>query len=397
MLNTEKILILFSDNSEILNAVKKGIGAKKTVFMTSDSFSLFKFLENYTPTSIVLDLTIKDRLNAQFWENSNIPVFPLNSKEEVFSDDFSQRYMDFMDSKENQNPVRFEINHSQKNSDIKPQKKFNPVFPAKTNEDAGKFSPEENSEIDFPKCLSVFAGNSQLITDFKKRLLVAANSDTTILLLGETGSGKSTAASVIHELSSRKEKPLIPVSIPDIPITLVESELFGNEKGAFTDAVARNGFVQLADNGTLFLDEIGDSELAIQKKLLYFLETGNFRKVGSGKLLHADLRLIFATNANLKQKIREKEFRKDLFYRLTKFVIKIPSLKERQEDIPFLCENYLKKVGAQKFLSPLALEKLCEHDWPGNIRELENVLERAIIDSGDREIITDASIDLLDI
>ncbi len=398
MSKPKKVLILFSDDSEILYAVKKSIGSQITVFITSDSFSLFKFLEKNNPEVIILDLSLKNKLSDQFWETCRIPVLPINCKKEAVSRDFIQKCLSLAFSEENQKRAEFEINHSSK-QEVQNNRKSKLLPELKNAFEDGEqdYSSHKIREQFFPDCLSVFAGSSNQIFEFKKKLLLAAQSDTTILLLGETGSGKSTAASIIHKLSSRKEKPLVPVSIPDIPLTLIESELFGNERGAFTDAVARKGFVELSDGGTLFLDEIGDSELAVQKKLLFFLETGNFRRVGSGKLLHADLRLIFATNADLRQKIHEKEFRQDLFYRLSKFVIKIPALRERPEDIPYLCKNYLKKCRVNKYLSSSALEKLCQHDWPGNIRELENVLERAIIDSEGKEMISEASIDLLDI
>ena len=217
-----------------------------------------------------------------------------------------------------------------------------------------------------------------------------ADSDTYTLILGASGTGKELVASLIHKKSPRWNYPFVAVNCASIPDTLLESELFGYEKGAFTNAyTAKPGLVEAANGGTLFLDEVGDISTAIQPKLLRFLETGNFRRVGGTNELHVDVRVVSATNKDLHLETQRGKFREDLLYRLNVVSIQLPTLKERREDIPILVDFFLKKkarVKEPKAMSPEALNFLMNYDWPGNVRELEHVIEGAIILSSSNTI-----------
>ncbi len=210
-----------------------------------------------------------------------------------------------------------------------------------------------------------------------------AQSDSIALIVGPSGTGKELIAKLIHESSPRKDRPFVPVNCSSIPDTLLESELFGHEKGAFTNAyAAKPGLVEVANGGTLFLDEVGDISPIIQPKLLRFLETGDFRRVGGTNELRADVRVVSATNKSLQEEARAGRFREDLLYRLNVITIRIPPLCEHREDVPLLIDFFLRKKSRSKEtknLSPKSLELMMMYDWPGNVRELEHVIEGAVI------------------
>ena len=223
-------------------------------------------------------------------------------------------------------------------------------------------------------------GQSKVFTDVLDIVARVAATDATVLIQGESGTGKEIIAQLIHKNSRRKDKPFVAINCASIPDTLIESELFGHEKGAFTDATAtKPGLIEIANGGTLFLDEVGDLSPAVQPKLLRFIETGEFRRVGGNNLIKVDVRIISATNKDLGEEVRKKNFREDLYYRLNVVTIRLPALRERKEDIPLLVEYFLKKLRTDKKISPEAMEILMNYDWPGNVRELENVVERAVI------------------
>ncbi|MDQ2696411.1 MAG: sigma-54 dependent transcriptional regulator [Pseudomonadota bacterium] len=208
--------------------------------------------------------------------------------------------------------------------------------------------------------------------------------DATVLILGDSGTGKEVVARNIHFLSSRRRGPFVPVNCGAIPDTLLESELFGHEKGAFTGAItARCGRFELAQGGTLFLDEIGDMPLHMQIKLLRVLQERVFERVGSNRSIEVDVRIVAATHRNLDQLIATGDFREDLYYRLNVFPIEMPTLRERIDDLPLLVEDLASRIGAEQGvkvrLTPAALRSLCHYPWPGNIRELANLLERLAI------------------
>ncbi len=214
-----------------------------------------------------------------------------------------------------------------------------------------------------------------------------ASSDTTVLILGETGTGKELVARAIHDLSLRKNKALVKVNCAALPANLIESELFGHEKGAFTGSHAKHiGRFEVANGGTFFLDEIGELPLELQGKLLRVLQDGEFERLGSTHTIKVDTRIIAATNRNLEEEVRKGRFREDLWYRLNIFPITMPPLRDRQDDIPLLVEFYVGKIAKRmgktiEVIPTGVMDALQHYHWPGNIRELENVLERAVINS----------------
>jgi formate hydrogenlyase transcriptional activator len=209
--------------------------------------------------------------------------------------------------------------------------------------------------------------------------------NTTVLLLGETGTGKELIARAIHERSQRQKQLFVTLNCAAIPHSLFESELFGHERGAFTDAnMQRAGRLELADRGTLFLDEIGDMPLELQPKLLRTLQEHTYERLGSARTKNVDVRLVAATNCDLEHMVEEKQFRSDLFYRLNVFPIRVPPLRERREDIPMLVQHFTQKYARQmnKSIDTVpepTVQKLQRWSWPGNIRELENLIERSVI------------------
>ncbi|HHM02637.1 MAG TPA: sigma-54-dependent Fis family transcriptional regulator [Caldithrix abyssi] len=216
-----------------------------------------------------------------------------------------------------------------------------------------------------------------------------AASNATVLILGESGTGKELIARAIHYNSPRKEKPLVTVNCPSIPNNLLESELFGHVKGAFTGAVKdRPGKFEQADGGTIFLDEIGDLHEELQAKLLRVLQEHEFDRVGGNRPIRVDVRVIAATNQNLLELVKQKKFREDLYYRLSVVPINLPALRDRREDIPFLVDFFLKKnYGGQSYsISPEVIAALKAYDWPGNVRELENVIERMVTLAADNTL-----------
>jgi sigma-54 specific flagellar transcriptional regulator A len=238
-------------------------------------------------------------------------------------------------------------------------------------------------------------GNSPAIVNVRKSIDQVADSDATVLILGESGTGKEVVARSLHDASLRSSKPFVPLNCGAIPGELLESELFGHEKGAFTGALnSRLGRFELAEGGTLFLDEIGDMPLMMQVKLLRVLQERTFERVGSSKPIHCNVRIIAATHRHLEDQIRENRFREDLYYRLNVFPIEVPPLRDRAEDIPLLVGDIITRMEASNRgsvrLSSASLAVLMQYDWPGNVRELANLIERlAIIHPGGLINVTD--------
>ena len=227
-------------------------------------------------------------------------------------------------------------------------------------------------------------GKSKLMKEIFKVVKQIADSKSTALIMGDSGTGKELISRAIHYNSNRKSYPFVTINCAAIPDTLIESELFGHEKGAFTNAIERKlGRFEVAHQGTLFLDEIGELSLATQAKILRFLEEKEFNRVGGSKTIKVDVRLITATNKNLNQLIKKGSFREDLYYRINVIPIVIPPLRERKEDIPILIDHFINKFSVEnnknvKGISKEALELLMQYEWPGNVRELENLVERVI-------------------
>ncbi|MCE5312176.1 MAG: sigma-54 dependent transcriptional regulator [Nitrospiraceae bacterium] len=228
-------------------------------------------------------------------------------------------------------------------------------------------------------------GNSNVIKNIKELVSKVANTDSTVLILGESGTGKELIAKTIHLKSQRNNKPFIPVNCGAIPVDLLESELFGHEKGAFTGAVAsRTGRFELADGGTIFLDEIAEMPPILQVKLLRVLQEKSFERVGGTKTVHSDARIMAATNKDLEQEVKAGRFREDLFYRLNVIPVNIPPLRRRKDDIQALCSFFVSKHAERFGREPVtfsddAMNVLLAYEWPGNVRELENIIERLLV------------------
>ena len=248
------------------------------------------------------------------------------------------------------------------------------------------------AEINAECCFEGIIGKSPAIQKVLEQVEIVAPTDSTVLLHGETGTGKELVAKAIHNLSSRRERDFVRMNCAAIPSGLLESELFGHEKGAFTGALMqRRGRFEVADGGSLFLDEIGDISLELQPKLLRAIQEQEFERLGSSKTIHVNVRLIAATHRDLRAMIRDEKFREDLFYRFNVFPIEIPPLRERREDIPLLVNYFVSRVSGRmgrqiKSIPRRAMEILTNCPWKGNIRELANFIERAVILSRGHEL-----------
>jgi two-component system, NtrC family, response regulator GlrR len=236
----------------------------------------------------------------------------------------------------------------------------------------------------FAECSGLIGRSPPFLSEIQKIPRIAAL-DAVVLVCGETGTGKELCALAIHRLSSRATKPFVPINCGAIPLELVENELFGHAGGAFTSAAkSQPGLIQEADGGTLFLDEIDSLPLLAQATVLRFLQTQEFRPLGSSKIRTADVRIIAATNADLSHSLREGRFRRDLYYRLNVLTLTLPPLRERRDDIPLLADHFVRKLDRKDGkraigLSDDALKKLCRYNWPGNVRELEAVIQRSVL------------------
>ena len=240
-------------------------------------------------------------------------------------------------------------------------------------------------------------GNSPCILEICRRIRLVAPRNTPVLIEGPTGSGKELVAEALHRLSLRNRKPFVAINCAAIPEALLEAELFGHTRGAFTGAVqGRVGRVEAADGGTLFLDEIGEMPLALQSKLLRFVESGELQRVGDNDTVKVDVRIIAATHQALAEQTQDGQFRADLYYRLAVFLIRTPALSEHLGDLAILVDHFLEQLGRTmpvKGIGDAAMEKLRAHTWPGNVRELEHVLERAAILAGDEPVLKPEDID----
>jgi len=240
-------------------------------------------------------------------------------------------------------------------------------------------------------------GNSSCMLEISRRIRLVAPRSTPVLIEGPTGSGKELVAEALHRLSTRNRKPFVAINCAAIPEALLEAELFGHTRGAFTGAVQRRvGRIEAADGGTLFLDEIGEMPLGLQSKLLRFVESGELQRVGDNETVKVNVRIIAATHQPLAQHTHAGSFRADLYYRLAVFLVRTPALVEHLDDLPLLIDHFLAEIGRSmpvKRIDEAAMTKLAAHAWPGNVRELEHVLERAAILAGDEPVLTADDID----
>jgi len=269
------------------------------------------------------------------------------------------------------------------NKDVSTAQSFSPEYALEISL-SKDLQTEQKKRADFNDAFKDIIGQSDKFATVLEVAYRAAKTCSTVLIQGESGTGKELVAKAIHRASSRRNGPFIKVNCPGIPANLMESELFGHERGSFTGAISQKiGKFELAKGGTIFLDEIGELDKNLQSKLLRVLQEREFERVGGNEVIKADVRVIAATNRNLKEMVEKDEFRADLYYRINVVPIVLPSLRERKDDIPLLVEHFLeklcKKLGKkQKTITKRALAHLYNYDWPGNVRELENIIERVI-------------------
>jgi DNA-binding NtrC family response regulator len=297
-------------------------------------------------------------------------------------------------------PVSHPISHSAVVAEAVPAHEPSPlrlVTSAPVESQEREERSENGSEIAISERLPELIGNAPCMLEVSRRIRLVAPRSTAVLIEGPTGSGKELVAEALHRLSPRSRKPFVAINCAAIPEALLEAELFGHTRGAFTGAVqGRVGRIESADGGTLFLDEIGEMPLALQAKLLRFVECGELQRVGDNETVKVDVRIVAATHRPLAQHTQNGTFRSDLYYRLAVFLIRTPALSEHLQDLPLLVEHFLQEMGREapvKRLSSAALTKLSAHGWPGNVRELEHVLERGAILAGDEAVLTAREID----
>ncbi len=280
--------------------------------------------------------------------------------------------------------------------DTAPAAEQAPHTPAKAIPIRGELPASMNQPAPAER-LPELIGNAPCMLEISRRIRLVAPRMTPVLIEGPTGSGKELVAEALHRLSTRSRKPFVAINCAAIPEALLEAELFGHTRGAFTGAVqGRTGRIETADGGTLFLDEIGEMPLSLQSKLLRFVECGELQRVGDNETVKVDVRIVAATHRPLSDQAQTGGFRPDLYYRLAVFLIRTPPMAEHAQDLPLLVEHFLEKMGRDAPLKKVdrgAMAKLAAHDWPGNVRELEHILERAVILAGDDPILTAREID----
>ena len=377
MIDTEpRSVLIVDDNAGIREAVEKILKKEEnyTVFTASNGEEAVKILQQNTIAVLLTDLRMPKvdglellKIAKTISEDIEVILITGHATVEVAVEVMKDGAFDFIQKPFNKTTVLKTVRKAIEKRDL--------VLENRTLHEKLNTIRETDSII----------GKSSAIRKVIELAAQVASSSATILISGESGVGKEIVALAIHNFSSRNKKSFIKVSCAALPETLLEAELFGYERGAFTGAVSRKeGRFELASEGTLFLDEVGDINPSVQVKLLRVLQNGEFERLGSGKTLQANVRLIAATNASLKELVKKKMFREDLYYRLNVINIEIPPLRDRKEDIPLLAHHFLDVYSKKNNRAITGITKdtmsiLQEHNWPGNVRELENTIERAVI------------------
>jgi len=367
-----RVLIL-DDEESILWVLKEGLSDKSTeVFTCETSQEAVKILNDYSIDVCFVDIFLNNESGinlvekwSKIYNDTTFLIMTAQNSGSNIINSMKAGAMDFIS----------------KPFDLKELKeKLNEIKKHKANKKVVSFQAEYD-----------FQTNNKRMVDIYKTIGKIAKTDINVLIQGETGTGKEVIAKMIHEKSSRSGKPFVAINMAAIPKDLMESELFGYSKGAFTGAVGdKPGKFEEANGGTIFLDEISEAEMAIQSKLLRVLQEKEVTRLGSNKTIKLDIRVIVATNDDLEELVREKRFREDLYYRLNVVTINLPSLRERKEDIPVLVNHFLKKyasLGEKDIsISTDAMDALVKYNWPGNIRELENVIQYSIVHSSGKTL-----------
>lgn len=377
----KKILVI-DDEEGVRESLKFSLKDKYRIFLASTGKEGIDCIEKENPDLVILDILLPDKNGLEILKeikkiNEDIPVIMLTAVSQVKTAVEAMKLgaIDYITKPYDVDELLILIKNTFKNQKLKQQINI--------------LKEEINEEYPVKKIVFRSKCMKEIIDEAKK----LSFTDSTVLLLGPTGVGKELIARVIHYSGPRKEEPFVPIHCAAIPETLFESELFGHEKGAFTNAFQRKiGKFELAGKGTIFLDEVSEIPLSMQTKLLRFLEEKKFTRLGGNEIIESEARIISASSKDLKEEVKKGRFRDDLYYRLGVVPIRIPSLCERKEDIPLLVEFYFeyfrKKLGCEaKKISEKAMEVFVNYDWPGNVRELKNIIERILVLKGNKSII----------
>jgi len=367
-----KILIV-DDEVSVRESLKILLKDQYKVLLAENAKDALSFLERESPHLLLLDIILPEMdgitLLKRIREMDNaIPIIMLTATRMVKTavDAMKMGATDYLSKPFDVEELKLVIEKAIATKDLEQEVRY--------------LRSEVNRRYSFPNII----GKSHEMQKVFTKIEQIADSKTTVLITGESGTGKELVARALHYNSSRRQKPFIAINCAALPETLIESELFGHERGAFTDAQSRKvGQFELAENGTMFLDEIADLSQATQAKLLRVLQEKEFTRVGGTRMIRVDVRLITATNKNLEQALKQGVFREDLYYRINVVPIHLPSLRERVEDLPWLANHFLTKKGEEegrppKIMSPETIEVLMSYDWPGNVRELQNVIEQVV-------------------
>lgn len=372
----EKLVYIIDDEPSILKLlshwVKNQWGYRVEAFKNGKEF--LAAFENGDPDLVLLDIMLPDVNGNELLKlikskKEHLPVIMLSAQGsiEVALESIRQGAFDYFPKPIDQNRLLPSVKNAINNYDL--------------HRKVEELEKDLNKEFSFENIISA----DKKMQDVFKMVTKVLDNDITVLIHGESGTGKELIARAIHYNGIRKEKPFVVVNCASIPRELLESELFGHEKGAFTGAYQKKiGKFELAQGGTLFLDEIGEMEMSLQAKILRVIQQKEFERVGGNEIIKADVRILSATNRDLQEAVEEKEFREDLYYRLSSFPINIPPLRERRGDIVILIDHFIREFNEKhaktiKGVSKSALKIFYDYEWPGNVRELENTLERCII------------------